>query len=533
MQLWQLLLILVAILPLFYKYSFWFYTIQLKEYRWDRFKEYIFTPQWKSAILNFWFFIELPVLIFSIMIFIDKNLIYLIHPVVFYFLVFVNIFVIWKIFRWRILKPKITWRLLITLVFLLIWFVIDFYFILFAWYWNAIYAYILASLLFAPLIIFFYILLTLPLVNFLKNRKINKAINKSKKIDKPVKIAITWSYWKSSVKEFLSSILEKDWELLKTPENINTELWVSALILNKLKNSYKYFIAEIWAYRIWEISTLWKIVNHKYWFLTAIWNQHIWLFWSQENIVKGKFEIFEKVKENNWILYVNWDSPHLTSPLGERDNRNNIILYWIDWEDLDAKSEILEIENLKTKFKFIYKDINEIFETNLIWKHNILNLTWILAFSYNIWLKTKDLKKYLLNIKSPKNTWEIIEKDNIILIDDTYNLSEAGLKSWIDLLKFFKNKEKNLVLDDILELWKDSEKIHFEIAKKIWEEKLVDKVLYCGVNYKKSFIDWLIKWWFKQEDILSTKGFNPLKKSVILFEGKKAKNYLNKVLKAK
>jgi len=528
MQLWQLLLILVTILPLFYKYSFWFYTIQLKEYRWDRFKEYIFTPQWKSAILNFWFFIELPVLFFSIMIFIDKNLIYLIHPVVFYFLVFVNIFVIWKIFRWRILKPKITGRLLITVLFLLIWFGIDFYFMIFGWYWNAIYAYILASLLFAPLIIFFYILLTLPLVNFLKNRKINKAINKSKKIDKPVKIAITWSYWKSSVKEFLSSILEQDWELLKTPENINTELWVSALILNKLKNSYKYFIAEIWAYRIWEISTLWKIVNHKYWFLTAIWNQHIWLFWSQKNIVKAKSEIAESVLKNNWILYINIDNKEIAK--AKFPKKLNIVKYWKS-KKADAKYTILEEKSWKIEFSFEYKKINTKFKINIIWEHNIINLTWVIALCYDLGLKTTEIKKYLKNLSWPKSSKTIIKNKKNILIDDTYNLSVAGLKSWIELFKSYKNYNRVLVLDDILELWKESEKIHFEIAKKIWEEKLVDKVLYCGVNYKKSFIDWLIKWWFKQEDILSTKGFNPLKKSVILFEGKKAKNYLNKLSK--
>jgi len=33
--------------------------------------------------------------------------------------------------------------------------------------------------------------------------------------------------------------------LLKTPENQNTEMSVSALVLNKLNNKFKYFIAEM------------------------------------------------------------------------------------------------------------------------------------------------------------------------------------------------------------------------------------------------------------------------------------------------
>jgi len=550
------LLFLWAFLPLLYKLLFGLYTIQLKEYRLDRFKEYIFTPQWKKGLFNFWFILELILFLMLFLVFILNSFSffkienYLIFIYIFFLVFFIleSIFVLIKIKKKNILKPKITSRLLIIIGLFIIWWAVDIYFILFWWYYIYSFLYILLVFLTMPLIIFFYNLLSLPLVNYKKNKQINSAIKKSKKIDEVIKIWITGSYGKSSVKEFLSSILEQNTPpslpleggVLKTPENQNTEMSVSALILNKLNNSYKYFIAEMGAYKIWEISILWKIVNHKYWFLTAIWNQHIWLFGSQENIVKGKFEILEKVIENNWILYVNVDNQniekYLNSPIspfhkGDKQVSLNIVKYWINWEKLDAKSEILEINNLKTKFSFNYKKNKEEFETNLIWKHNILNLTWILAFCYDIWLETENLKKYLLNIKSPKNTWEIIKKNDLILIDDTYNLSEAGLKSWIDLLKYFKNKEKILVLDDILELWKESEEIHYNIAKEIAENKLVNKVIFCWSNYKKSFVDWLIKWWFEQESILSTKGFSPLKNSVILFEGRNAKKYLNKLSK--
>ena len=570
-----ILFILVFILPVYYKYSFWLYTIQLKEYRWDRFREYICTPQWKKAVFNFWFFIEVPLLIATLTIYIDKAFEFFIYSPVFYFLVFYNIFVIWKLKRKKFIKPKITWRLLITILFLLLWFLLDLYFIFFNWYnlsifWYydiIIYSYIMWILLFSPVIIFLVILLTLPLVNFLKNRKIKKAIKKSEEINDVIKIWITWSYGKSSVKEFLSSILEQDSPhsispkgrevaqegVLKTPENQNTEMSVSALVLNKLNNKLKYFVAEMWAYRIGEISLLWKIANHKYWFLTAIGNQHIWLFWSQENIAKWKFEIYESVAKNNWILYVNWDceeinkylkknklittvSPHLTSPKG-RGIESKIIKYWIKSENiLDAKSEIISVENNVTKFQFNYKNhTNIIFEINLVWEHNVVNLTWVIACCIDLWLKIEDIKKYLKNLKSPENTKSIIAKWENILIDDTYNLSEAGLKSGLELFKNY-NKQgslapcKILILDDILELWKEAEIIHKNIWKEIAENKLCDKVLFCGANYKKSFVEWLLEWWFDEENILSTEGFNPLQKSVILFEGKRAKRYLRKLI---
>jgi UDP-N-acetylmuramyl pentapeptide synthase len=39
--------------------------------------------------------------------------------------------------------------------------------------------------------------------------------------------------------------LDKENDILKTPENINTELGVSAIVLSKLKKKYNYFIAEM------------------------------------------------------------------------------------------------------------------------------------------------------------------------------------------------------------------------------------------------------------------------------------------------
>ncbi len=532
-----ILLFILGFLPLIYKVLFWLYTIQLKEYRWDRFKEYLLTKQWKSAIFNVFFVVEFILFIFSIFIYclyLTENIYtsafyWLFYNVFFWFLVIENIFVFWKILRRRIIKPKITWRIIILWLLFVIWWSIDLYYFINLNLFNFVYIYILLIFISIPFIIFFYNFISLPLVNYLKNKKINAAINKSKKIKKPIKIWITWSYWKSSVKEFLASILEQDWETLKTPENINTELWVSAIILNKLTNKYKYFVAEMWAYKIGEIDILGQIVDHKFGFLTAIWNQHIWLFWNQENIIKWKFEILNKVIENKWFLYVNNDNSYINNYL-KTINNSNIITYWIDNQHSIAQSKIIEIINLNTKFNFSYKWISEDFETNLIWKHNILNLTWILAFCYDIWFKTKDLKKYLLNIKSPKNTGEIIKSNNNILIDDTYNLSEAWLKSGLELLQYFKNNKKILILDDILELGKDADKIHYELWQNIAKNKLTDNIYYIWINYKQSFEKWLIEWWFNKKWILLDIN-NISKNSVILFEWRNTKKYLNKLNK--
>lgn len=519
------LLLVLAILPLINRYSFWFFTIQLKEYRRDRFSEYLSTYQWKSALFNIWTVIEIPLIFISLIIFINPPFEIIIYNVLFVFLLIQNIFVIRKVITGKILKPKLTWRLLLTLILFLGLLIIDLLLMMFWWFERYIYTYLLILFSFAPLVIFLIIIITLPIINYFKNKKILKAIEISNKNKETIKIWITWSYGKSSIKEYLSSILEQDWKTLKTPKNINTELWVAWIIINKLDESYKYFIAEMWAYKIGEIETLWKIVNQKYWFLTAVWNQHLWLFGTQDNIKIWKAEIANNILKNNWTLYINWNDKLIREI--EFDKHLNIVKYW-NYEWSDSVFSILSSKEAITKFNIKYKENDAIFTTKLFWKHNILNLTWVISLCYDLWIKTSDIEKYLENIKIPKNTLNVIKTKKFILIDDTYNLSENWLYAWLDAINSF-NWNKVLVIDDILELWKESDNIHYVIWKYIASRNNINKILFCWINYGKSFIKWLIDWWFLKENIIK-KLDNIEEKSIILFEWRASKKLLDKLI---
>lgn len=529
------LIFLMWFLPLLYKTLFWLYTIQLKEYRWDRFKEYIFTKQWKSALFSIFSILEIIFLVIALTLIIlhfywniyVHIMYWVFYSIFFWYLAILNLFVFWKIIRNNILKPKLTGRLIILTLLVSIWLGIDFYYFSILNLFDYTYIYILSIFLFIPIIIFVFNFVSLPLVNFKKNKLMKSAINKSNSINNPIKIWITWSYWKSSVKEILSSILEQDWLTLKTPDNINTELWVSSVIMKKLNNNYKYFVAEMGAYKIWEIDLLWKIVNHKYWFLTAIWNQHMWLFWNQNNIIIWKSEIWNSVLKNSWTLYINRDNENIRKT--KFNKKLNIVKYW-EKLNSDAVFNILIINNWNTVFEFSYKEIKTKFSLNILWKHNILNISWIIAFLYDLWLNTTTIKKYLKNITLPKNTLEITKSWNNILIDDTYNLSDQWLLAWIEILRSYDSSyNKILILDDILELWKEAWNIHEKLWFKIWKYKNISKIYFCWVNYGTNFVKWLISGWFNKENIINNIGELEWN-NVILFEWKKSKSVLKNII---
>ena len=99
------LLIWLSILPILNKILFWFFTIQLKEYRFDRFKEYLFTNQWRKAIFNFLFYIEFPVFIFVFCYYFIPSFEIITFQVVIYLLLIESVFVLSKILRRKMIIP--------------------------------------------------------------------------------------------------------------------------------------------------------------------------------------------------------------------------------------------------------------------------------------------------------------------------------------------------------------------------------------------------------------------------------------------
>jgi len=457
--------------------------------------------------------------------------------------------VFYKIFSLKIILPKRTWRILILASLILLSLISLFYW---GYFHQFLFVYIVlpALLVFNPIYVVFWNFITNWFFDYIKEKKYKEASEKLKKYKKLYKIWITWSYWKSSMKEYLSTLLWEKYNIIKTPENVNTEIWIANFVLNTDFSKYDFFIAEMWAYRKWEITTCSKIVNQKDAFLTGLGNQHIWLFGSQQNIIDAKFEIWSKVLENNWKLYLNnaniielnqntihikdelwiidfkWKTPEIVKKLLEKDK---IIFYGKYIKILDQNEK---------GTKFMVK--NHIFETKLIWRWQLINLQWAILYALDNWINPEKIQNWLKKLKQPKNTlefitneyeieklenWKLIkEKYKVRIIDDTYNLSVNGLLNAVDTIQNFKWK-KILILDDILELWKFADKIHYKLWQYLW--KIFNEIMFVGINYKDQFEKWVNEVWWK---IINKLWTTPLEETTFLFEGKKASRELKKIL---
>jgi len=186
----ELILLWLLIIPMLYRYSFWLYVTQIKEYRWDRLKEYFGTLQWKKAIMNIWFFIEVPLMFVTLVTFFNQKAANILFYIVSIYLVIRNVHIIIKFIRWKVKFPKITWRMFmlstLTFMFLMLAFATIFWSM-----FNFIYPAILILFTFPFLIILSINSFLWPIVNIKKKKLIKKAAKKAHSIESPIKVGIT------------------------------------------------------------------------------------------------------------------------------------------------------------------------------------------------------------------------------------------------------------------------------------------------------------------------------------------------------
>ena len=278
----------------------------------------------------------------------------------------------------------------------------------------------------------------------------------------PIKIAITGSNGKTTLKDTVTNVLEKEFgknSVISSEGNQNNQIGVPLNIL-KLKKKHKYAVFELGMNSIGEISTLSKILKPNYSVITNIGTAHIGELGSQENILKAKIEIIDGMDSKGILLIDNEDkyANKIKSLLKEKVIINDIGssgLVTIKW---DIQNKIFY------NLKFDQKNLDFILK-----KHYGKHLLKTFAFSglLAVLLKVKNLnlKKTIESFLPLEGRQKIISLSKTMnVIDDSYNANYESMIAAINYLNTFNN-HKIIIIGEIAELGKFSNQIHLKIAK--------------------------------------------------------------------
>ncbi|BED92437.1 MAG: UDP-N-acetylmuramoyl-tripeptide--D-alanyl-D-alanine ligase [Candidatus Paraimprobicoccus trichonymphae] len=296
-----------------------------------------------------------------------------------------------------------------------------------------------------------------------------------KKFDIPI-VGVTGSVGKTTTKEMIASVLSENLKVLKSKLNNNSQVGV-ALSIFKINLEHQVAVLEMGVSEIGEMERLAEIVDANCAVVTNIGLSHIENFENVENTKNEKLKI---LKNKSGRYYLNGDIPGLS----ENIDLENVIYFGLNG-NYAYRAEDIFINNVYTKFTLITENYRENITIPCIGVHNVYNSLIAIAVASDFGMHIEDIKSGLKKYTGVPMRQEITNlKNNIVLIDDSYNSSPESVKSSINVLRNLKSIGKNIIIfGDILELGEKSSKIHYDLGKYIALEE-IDLVIATGENSK-------------------------------------------------
>ena len=309
--------------------------------------------------------------------------------------------------------------------------------------------------LFAPIIVSATVLGFQPFAVLARNRVIRQAREKRKKFKNLKVVGITGSYGKTSTKEFLAYILGQKFQVLKTPEHMNSEMGISQTILRSLTDEHDIFVCEMGAYNKGGIKLLASIAQPYIGIVTGVNEQHLATFGSMENLLsaEGGGELAEALPKEG-VLFVNQNS-RLRPDFGGQ-----------------AKIKVVapEIPDVKVAKDHISFEVERVsFRVPVYGGHNAQNLLLAIAAARELGMRLEEIAKASELMPLELSAMKVKKvQSGATVIDSTYSANPDGVIADLEYLNLYEGK-KVLVMPCLIELGPAAKEAHKRIGQKIAE----------------------------------------------------------------
>ncbi|MEF3080131.1 UDP-N-acetylmuramoyl-tripeptide--D-alanyl-D-alanine ligase [Winogradskyella poriferorum] len=328
-----------------------------------------------------------------------------------------------------------------------------------------------------------------------------------KTINTPI-ISLTGSNGKTTTKELIRAVLSTTFKVNATKGNLNNHIGVPLTLLSFTKD-LDFGIVEMGANHQKEIEFLCNIAEPDFGLITNFGKAHLEGFGGEEGVIKGKSELYDYIKVNKKIAFINSDD---TKQVKQISNYQNIITFG------KAKENDCTVE-FKSADPFVnlnYKNIE--IESQLIGDYNYGNIAVAVAIGQHFNVPSENIKNAIESYQPNNNRSEIIHRGSTKIILDAYNANPTSMLAALKNLKQLNAEHKYLFLGDMFELGKEAEKEHQAIAN-LTEDNFDENIFLVGENFYKTTTKSSTKKFKSFEDLKPLLKSLDLSNSTILIKG--------------
>lgn len=333
----------------------------------------------------------------------------------------------------------------------------------------------------------------------------NLAYFHRQQLDIPV-VGLTGSNGKTTTKELIATALSPKYKVAFTQGNLNNHIGVPLTLLS-IQKSHEIAVIEMGANHPKEIAMLSHLAVPTHGYITNFGKAHLEGFGSLSGVIAAKSELYDFLRFSKGFAFVNADD----SVQIQRTQEIKNIKFGFNTDEVDYFFKPLEnAENAAIKFQ------NTEIYSHLTGHYNAVNIAAAVSIALHFGVELEVIKTAIENYQPQLNRSQIIRKNDLAIIMDSYNANPTSMEAALKNLET-KSGSKIAILGDMFELGKYTDTEHQKIAD-LAESLNLDEVFLLGNNFNKAKTYRAKKFKFLN-DFQNYIEENPFSKATILVKG--------------
>lgn len=303
-----------------------------------------------------------------------------------------------------------------------------------------------------------------------------------------IRIGITGSYGKTSVKHILGAILSEKYPTLITPASFNTPMGVTRAIREKLSPSHQVFVGEMGARHIGDIREMCRLVHPTIGIITSVGPQHLETFKTIERVASTKYELIEALPDESSHAYF-YDDGAWVRRMYDRTQKPKT-LCGRDPEACDCWCDEVSVSAEGSRFTLHIRGVGSVeCQTRLLGEHSIQNILLAAAVASDLGLTLRQIAHGVEKLAPVKHRLELLSHPgSFTIINDAFNSNPVGAKAALEVLRAFPAR-RIIITPGMVELGEREAEYNREFGREM--AGCVDIAIIVGKNRALPIIEGL------------------------------------------
>ena len=312
-----------------------------------------------------------------------------------------------------------------------------------------------------------------------------------------IKIGITGSYGKTSVKFILGTILQEKFQVLVTPSSFNTPMGVTRIIREKLMPAHQVFVAEMGARHVGDIKEMCRLVHPHHGVLTSVGPQHLDTFKTLERIKSTKYELMDAIPDGGCCFFP--DDQAICRELFDKTRKEKRLCSVHSGTD-DADVWATDIRVSPQGSSFILHTMNDEIacQTRLLGEHNIQNIILAATVGIHLGMNLRQVARGISKIMPVEHRLQLIPSSGVTIIDDAFNSNPKGTQAALKVIREFEGR-RIIITPGMVELGAGEEQFNRDFGTMMAE--CVDVAILVGRKHTAPIASGLKEAGFPEENL--------------------------------